>query len=132
MWVLEAVRLICFVSGVECVISILVTMLGRVMPSACLHHLSNCRVFPCASLTYHQIMPEVAATEAAERATREAERIRLAKLMAEGKGPKLPAVLDEDSDEEVPDVEIQVPTSRVKLIVGPGGAKIKEIQKKSS
>lgn len=40
--------------------------------------------------------------------------------------------LEADEEEEpTPDLEIQVPTSRVKLIIGPGGTKIQEIQKKS-
>lgn len=38
----------------------------------------------------------------------------------------------EDSDTEPePDLEIKIPTSRVKLVIGPGGSKIGEIQKKS-
>lgn len=139
-------------------------------------------------------MPEVTARQQAEEAARQAERIKLAQQLAEGKGPKLPAVsarprarvltrahalrltasprgatapllrpaleaaapscivppppasappdpsappppcakvLDDSDEEEVPDLEIQVPTNKVKRIVGPGGATIKEIQKKS-
>ncbi len=41
----------------------------------------------------------------------------------------------EDSDDEDPDanpdLEIQIPANKVKLMIGPGGEKIKEIQKKS-
>jgi hypothetical protein len=38
------------------------------------------------------VLPEVKARQAAEEAARQAERLKLAKAMAEGKGPKLPAV----------------------------------------
>ena len=52
-------------------------------------------------------------------------------FLQEGKVPKLDKIL-EDSDEEIlPDQEIQVPEHKVKLIVGPGGEKIKYIQRKS-
>ena len=50
----------------------------------------------------------------------------------EGKVPKLDKILEEDSeDEETPDQEIQIPEHKVKLVVGPGGEKIKFIQRKS-
>ena len=42
------------------------------------------------------------------------------------------AVLGEsDSEEEVADEEMQLPSHKVKLIIGAGGEKIKWIQKKS-
>lgn len=43
-------------------------------------------------------------------------------------------VLEESDDEDPdanPDMEIQIPAKKVKLMIGPGGEKIKEIQKKS-
>lgn len=45
--------------------------------------------------------------------------------------PPLQAILDDSDEEEKPDVEIQIPTNKVKLMVGPGGEKIKHIQRKS-
>ena len=51
--------------------------------------------------------------------------------MQEGKIPKLAAILEDSDEEEQPDIEIQIPEHKVKLVVGPGGEKIKFIQKKS-
>lgn len=51
--------------------------------------------------------------------------------MQEGKVPKLDKILEDSDEEELPDQEIQVPEHKVKLIVGPGGEKIKHIQRKS-
>lgn len=39
--------------------------------------------------------------------------------------------MEESDEEEQPDAEIQVPEHKVKLVVGPGGEKIKHIQRKS-
>lgn len=36
-----------------------------------------------------------------------------------------------EEEEEKPDLEIQIPANKVKLMIGPGGTKIGEIQKKS-
>ena len=56
--------------------------------------------------------------------------LRLA--MQDGKAPVAQPVLHEsDSEEEVADEEIQLPSHKVKLIIGAGGEKIKWIQKKS-
>ncbi|KAI8472485.1 MAG: DnaJ-domain-containing protein [Monoraphidium minutum] len=88
-------------------------------------------VDPLDAFMSAEVLPEVKARQEAEAAAKQAERVKLAQAMAAGKGPKLPSVLEDSDDEEVPDLEIQVPTSRVKRIVGAGGATIKEIQKKS-
>lgn len=42
-----------------------------------------------------------------------------------------PVMGESDSDEEVADEEMQLPSHKVKLIIGAGGEKIKWIQKKS-
>jgi len=78
-----------------------------------------------------EVMPEVKAKEEEMRKAAEKEKLEKAKLLAEGK--KIPRLADlEDSDEEeVADVEIQVPENKVKLVIGPGGTKINEIQRKS-
>lgn len=39
--------------------------------------------------------------------------------------------MEESDEEETPDQEIQIPEHKVKLVVGPGGDKIKYIQRKS-
>ena len=54
-------------------------------------------------------------------------------LIQEGKKvPKLDKILEEESDEDDnPDQEIQIQEHKVKLVVGPGGEKIKFIQRKS-
>lgn len=45
--------------------------------------------------------------------------------------PKLSAILEDSDDEEQPDAVVVVPHKKVKLVVGPGGEKIKHIQHKS-
>lgn len=51
--------------------------------------------------------------------------------MQEGKKlPKLTDILESDEEPE-PDVVIEVPLKKVKLVVGPGGEKIKVIERKS-
>jgi len=49
----------------------------------------------------------------------------------DGKIPKLDAILAESESEEEPDMVIEVPANKVKLMVGPGGERIKLIQRKS-
>ncbi len=51
--------------------------------------------------------------------------------MQEGKKlPKLTEILESD-DEPEPDLVLEVPVKKVKLVVGPGGEKIKVIERKS-
>ena len=51
--------------------------------------------------------------------------------MQEGKKlPKLTDILESD-DEPEPDVVLEVPLKKVKLVVGPGGERIKVIERKS-
>lgn len=76
-----------------------------------------------------EVLPEVKARQEEERRQKEEARRKLAEQLAAGKGPKL--MEDSDEEEEKPDLEITVPTNRVKLLVGPGGTKIQEIQKRS-
>ena len=45
--------------------------------------------------------------------------------------PKLDAILEDSDAEEEPDAIVVVPHKKVKLVVGPGGEKIKYIQQKS-
>lgn len=51
--------------------------------------------------------------------------------MQEGKIPKLDEILDDSDEEPEPDAVIEIPLKKVKLVVGPGGEKIKLIEKKS-
>jgi hypothetical protein len=84
----------------------------------------------CGNIPGAQVLPEVKAREEAERRVKEEERLKLAQAIAEGKAT-LPVAEEDSEEEEAPDLEIQIPTSKVKRVVGPGGAIIKEIQKKS-
>eukprot|EP00775_Hariotina_reticulata_P004059 gene4059-4306_t len=72
------------------------------------------------------IPAKVAALKAKEAA--EDLQQKMKELAEEEEVDPLEAFIDE---EEEPDLEIQIPTSRVKLLVGPGGSTIKDIQKKS-
>lgn len=51
--------------------------------------------------------------------------------MQKGKIPKLDEILEDSEEEPEPDMVIEVPQKKVKLIVGPGGEKIKVIERKS-
>ncbi|EIE20889.1 DnaJ-domain-containing protein [Coccomyxa subellipsoidea C-169] len=78
-----------------------------------------------------EILPEVKQKEQEEAAKKEEERMKLAKQLAEGKIPKLDEILDDSDEEPEPDAVIEIPLKKVKLVVGPGGEKIKLIEKKS-
>ncbi|GIL78746.1 hypothetical protein Vretimale_355 [Volvox reticuliferus] len=80
------------------------------------------------------VMPEVKQRQAEEEARRQEERRKLAEKLAAGKAPPPLEILEESDDDDPdanPDMEIQIPANKVKLMIGPGGEKIKEIQRKS-
>lgn len=88
-------------------------------------------VDPLDAFMAAEVMPEVKAAEDERKKVQEEERIAKAKLLADGKKiPKL-AELEESDEEEVADVEIQVPANKVKLVVGPKGATIMGISQKT-
>eukprot|EP00873_Tetraselmis_striata_P041078 jgi/Tetstr1/461342/TSEL_006468.t1 len=88
-------------------------------------------VDPLDAFMASEVMPEVKAAEAERKRAQEEERVAKAKLLAEGKKiPKL-ADLEESDEEEVADVEIQVPANKVKLVVGAKGATIMGISQKT-
>ncbi|KAJ9528436.1 hypothetical protein QJQ45_020286 [Haematococcus lacustris] len=79
-----------------------------------------------------EILPEVKARQEAEKAAKEAERVKQAERLAAGKDLKLPTFNSSDSEEEPePDAKIEIPFNKMKYVVGPGGVKIQEIQRKS-
>lgn len=45
--------------------------------------------------------------------------------------PKLDEILDDSDEEPEPDAVMEIPLKKVKLVVGPGGEKIRLIEKKS-
>ena len=52
-------------------------------------------------------------------------------VLQTGTIPKLSVILEDSDEEEEPDAIVVVPHKKVKLVVGPGGEKIKHIQHKS-
>ncbi|GMH34048.1 hypothetical protein BSKO_01882 [Bryopsis sp. KO-2023] len=88
-------------------------------------------VDPLDAFMASEVMPEVNAKEQEEKKRLEEDRIKRAKLIADGKTGKGPMVLEDSDSEEEADWEIEVPMNKVKLIIGPNGTKIQEIQKKS-
>ncbi|KAK9816506.1 hypothetical protein WJX72_001240 [[Myrmecia] bisecta] len=88
-------------------------------------------VDPLDAFMASTVLPEVQAAEQQEQRKREEHRLRLAEQRAAGKVPPLAAILEDSDSEEEPDVEMQVPANKVKLIIGPGGEKIKFIQRKT-
>lgn len=59
------------------------------------------------------------------------EKKALFESIKAGKDPAAACVIEDEEPEATPDLEIQVPKHKVKLIVGPGGERIKSIQRKS-
>jgi hypothetical protein len=60
----------------------------------------------------------------------EEKKVLLESIKA-GKVPSVPAAVSDEEAEEPPDLEIQVPKHKVKLIIGAGGERIKAIQRKT-
>lgn len=59
------------------------------------------------------------------------EKKALLESIKAGKDPTAACTIEDEEPEAVPDLEIQVPKHKVKLIVGAGGERIKSIQRKS-
>jgi len=78
-----------------------------------------------------EVMPEIKQKEEEEARRRAEARRELAEQMAKGRGIPLLAELEEDEEEEVPDATVVIPASKVKLVIGPGGEKSREIEKRS-
>jgi len=77
------------------------------------------------------VLPEVKAMEEDERKHAEEERKVLKELLEKGKLPKSLEDLIKDEEEERPDMEVQIPSNKLKLVIGPGGETIKSIEKRS-
>lgn len=90
---------------------------------------------PLDAFMAHHVDPEVASLAAQDAARVAAERAALAEEMARaGAGGALPrslASILEEEEEERPDMELVVPTHKMKLVVGPGGETIRAIQKRT-
>lgn len=52
-------------------------------------------------------------------------------LLQNGQVPQLKDLVGDSDSEPEPDAVVHVPINKVKLVVGPGGEKIKQIQRKS-
>ncbi|KAK9835168.1 hypothetical protein WJX81_002811 [Elliptochloris bilobata] len=78
-----------------------------------------------------EVAPEIAAKERAEEERRAEQRRKRLQDRADGKIPKLEAILAESESEEEPDAVVEIPANKIKLMVGPGGERIKLIQRKS-
>eukprot|EP00803_Ostreobium_quekettii_P008602 evm.model.scf_931.6 EVM.evm.TU.scf_931.6 scf_931:45254-50483(-) len=88
-------------------------------------------VDPLDAFMASEVMPEVKVKEKEEQKKVEEERLERLKQHVDGKKAKLPKVLEDSDSEEEADLEIQVPVHKVKLVIGPNGQKIQEIQRKS-
>jgi hypothetical protein len=78
-----------------------------------------------------EVLPEVKAKEAEEKRIAQEETVKLKELFKSGKVPKALQDLIADEDEDKPDDLIEIPANKFKLVIGPGGEKIKEIERKS-
>eukprot|EP00955_Chlamydomonas_euryale_P038627 351140-Chlamydomonas_euryale.AAC.47 len=88
-------------------------------------------VDPLDAFMANEVMPEVKEKQTEEAKKKEAERMKQAELLAKGKPIPTLEVLEDDDSEEEPDLEITVPTSKIKLVIGPNGTTIGTIQRKS-
>jgi hypothetical protein len=88
---------------------------------------------PLDAFMASEVLPEVAARQIEEKKKEEEEKAKLKELYAKGKTPKALQDLlqDEDDKDESPDMEIEVPSNKLKLVIGPGGEKIKWIEKRT-
>lgn len=99
--------------------------------------LAQGEVDPLDAFMQDTVLPEVAAKQAEEAAAKEAERLKraqeLQKAKEQGKPIKSLAELEAMEEEQEPeaDQEIEIPTNKVKLVIGPNGDKIKWIERKS-
>lgn len=78
-----------------------------------------------------EILPEVKQRQAEEAARKQEERARIQEALAAGKEVKPPKIAQDSDSEDEADLEMKIPTHKVKYVVGPSGTKIQEIEKKS-
>jgi uncharacterized spore protein YtfJ len=79
-----------------------------------------------------EVLPEVKAKEAEEKRMVQEETEKLKELFKSGKVPKaLQDLIADEDEEEKPDEVLEIPANKLKLVIGPGGEKIKEIERKS-
>jgi hypothetical protein len=90
-------------------------------------------VDPLDAFMESEIMPEVRQKEEEERRQAEEDRKNLQELLS-SKGGKLPKSIQElieDDEEPKPDMELQIPENKLKLVIGAGGERIKMIERQS-
>lgn len=89
-------------------------------------------VDPLDAFMETEILPEVRQKEEEERRQAEEDRKNLQELLSKGgKLPKSIQELIEDDEEPKPDMELQIPENKLKLVIGPGGERIKMIERQS-
>lgn len=99
-------------------------------------------VDPLDAYMAREVVPEVARAEAARRAAeaeaRAARAMEIARARAAGERVKMREDMLEleraeaaEAAKEVPDEVIEIPASRLKLVIGAGGINVKELTKKS-
>lgn len=88
---------------------------------------------PLDAFMASEVLPEVAARQIEENKKEEEEKAKLKELYATGKIPKVlqDILQDEDDQEESPDMEVEIPSNKLKLVIGQGGEKIKWIEKRT-
>lgn len=92
----------------------------------------NDDVDPLDAFMAAEVLPEVAVKQDEEARQREAERQQIADALAQGRSVGVSKAITElDEEEQKPDAVLTVPGNKVKLVVGPGGDKVREIQKRS-
>ncbi|KAH7615996.1 hypothetical protein Ndes2526B_g09309 [Nannochloris sp. 'desiccata'] len=87
---------------------------------------------PLDAFMASEVLPEVKAKEAEEKRIAQEETKKLKELFTSGRIPKaLQDLIADEDEEERPDEIIEIPANKLKLVIGPGGDKIKEIERRS-
>ena len=95
-------------------------------------HILHFRLFICAMqhLTRSHVLHTICELQAKRREAE--ERRKMLEDLAAGRKTAAAKVLDEEEEpDEVPTLEFEVPQHKVKLIIGAGGERIKQIQRKT-
>lgn len=86
---------------------------------------------PLDAYMAEEVLPEVKLREEAENRQQQEELERLKTLLSKGRIPKAIEDLLNDDLEPVADMEIQIPANKLKMVIGPKGENVKQIERKT-
>ncbi|KAI8103664.1 hypothetical protein M9435_004998 [Picochlorum sp. BPE23] len=88
---------------------------------------------PLDAFMSNEVLPEVKEKEEQERKAAEQEKKKMDEMLAKGHIPKSlkELIQDDDATESKADMEVEIPTNKLKRVIGPGGDIIRGIEKQS-